>query len=132
MSPATTGARATTVNAATIDDLSPPPDLTRLDAMLTRLKLMARRYEQASTILTSSKGFEEWGEVFGDPVVATAILDRLLHHSHVLTIRGESYRLREKRRAGLLGTSGAPSAASESSIARAARSPDAPHTQGVS
>ena len=41
------------------------------------------------------------GEVFGDPVVATAILDRLLHHSHVITIRGERYRLREKRRAGL-------------------------------
>ena len=44
----------------------------------------------------------EWGEVFGDAVVATAILDRLLHHSHVLTITGESYRLREKRRAGAL------------------------------
>jgi DNA replication protein DnaC len=44
----------------------------------------------------------EWGSVFGDAVVATAILDRLLHHSHVLTIRGDSYRLREKRRSGLL------------------------------
>jgi DNA replication protein DnaC len=43
--------------------------------------------------------------VFGDPVVATAILDRLLHHSHVLTIRGDSYRLREKRRSGLLKSS---------------------------
>ena len=42
------------------------------------------------------------GSVFGDPVVATAILDRLLHHSHVLTIRGDSYRLRAKRRSGLL------------------------------
>jgi DNA replication protein DnaC len=40
--------------------------------------------------------------VFGDPVVATAILDRLLHHSHVVTIRGDSYRLREKRKSGLL------------------------------
>ena len=40
--------------------------------------------------------------MFGDPVVATAILDRLLHHSHVVTIRGDSYRLREKRRSGLL------------------------------
>jgi hypothetical protein len=48
-------------------------------------------------------------EVFGDPVVATAILDRLLHHSHGVTIRGESYRLREKRRAGLL--KGTPAAA---------------------
>jgi DNA replication protein DnaC len=44
----------------------------------------------------------EWGCVFGDLVAATAILDRLLHHSHVLTIRGESYRLREKRRSGLI------------------------------
>ena len=44
----------------------------------------------------------EWGTVFGDPVVATAILDRMLYHSHVVTIRGESYRLREKRRSGLL------------------------------
>jgi DNA replication protein DnaC len=40
--------------------------------------------------------------MFGDPVVATAILDRLLHHSHVITIRGDSYRLKEKRRSGLL------------------------------
>ena len=44
----------------------------------------------------------EWGSVLGDPVVATAILDRLLHHSTVITIRGDSYRLREKRRSGLL------------------------------
>jgi hypothetical protein len=44
----------------------------------------------------------EWGNVFGDPVVATAILDRLLHHSQVITIRGDSYRLREKRRSGLI------------------------------
>lgn len=53
-------------------------------------------------ILTSNRSVEEWGEVLGDTVVATAILDRLLHHSHIFTIRGESYRLREKRRAGLL------------------------------
>ena len=43
----------------------------------------------------------EWGDVFGDAVLATAILDRLLHHSQVITVRGESYRLREKRRSGL-------------------------------
>lgn len=47
------------------------------------------------------------GDVFGDPVVATAILDRLLHHSTVITIRGDSYRLREKRRSGLLQKVGA-------------------------
>ena len=53
-------------------------------------------------LLTSNRSVGEWGTVFGDPVVATAILDRLLHHSHAITIRGDSYRLREKRRAGLL------------------------------
>jgi DNA replication protein DnaC len=53
--------------------------------------------------MTSNKAFADWAEVLGDAVIATAILDRLLHHSHVLNIRGESYRLREKKRAGLLG-----------------------------
>ena len=53
-------------------------------------------------ILTSNQSFGAWGEVFGDRVIATAILDRLLHHSHVVTIRGDSYRLREKRRSGLI------------------------------
>jgi DNA replication protein DnaC len=65
--------------------------------------LISARYEKGSVVLTSNKAFAEWGEVLGDAVIATAILDRLLHHSHVLTIRGESYRLREKKRAGLLG-----------------------------
>ena len=52
--------------------------------------------------ITSSRKVAEWGSVFGDPVVATAILDRLLHHSRVLTIRGDNYRLRAKLRNGLL------------------------------
>jgi len=65
--------------------------------------LISARYERGSIILTSNKGFAEWGEVLGDNVIATAVLDRLLHHSHLLNIRGESYRLREKRQAGLLG-----------------------------
>jgi len=65
--------------------------------------LVSARYERGSIILTSNKGFAEWGEVLGDTVIATAILDRLLHHSHVISIRGESYRLREKRQAGLFG-----------------------------
>ena len=59
------------------------------------------RYERGSIILTSNKGFGEWGELLGDSVIASAVLDRLLHHSHVLNIRGESYRLREKRQTGL-------------------------------
>ena len=63
--------------------------------------LVSARYERGSIILTSNKGFGEWGELLGGTVTASAILDRLLHHSHVLNIRGESYRLREKRQAGL-------------------------------
>ena len=51
--------------------------------------------------MTSNKGFREWGELLGDTVIASAILDRLLHHSNVLNIRGESHRLLEKRQAGL-------------------------------
>lgn len=66
--------------------------------------LISARYERrSSVILTSNKSFAEWGEVLGDAVVATAILDRLLHYSHVLNIRGESYRLREKKIAGIVG-----------------------------
>ena len=65
-------------------------------------QLVSRRYERGSILITSNRSVGEWGEVFGDAVVATAILDRLLHHSHVLTITGESFRLREKRRAGVL------------------------------
>ncbi len=52
-------------------------------------------------LISPNRPSEEWDEVFGDQVVAAAILDRLLHHSHVVTIRGDSYRLREKRRSGL-------------------------------
>jgi hypothetical protein len=65
--------------------------------------LVSARYERGSIILTSNKGCGEWGELLGDGVIATAILDRLLHHSHVLNIRGESYRLRQKKQAGLIG-----------------------------
>lgn len=63
-------------------------------------QLVSRRYEKGAMILTSNQSFTKWGEVFGDPVIATAILDRLLHHSTVLNIKGESYRLREKKKAG--------------------------------
>ena len=65
-------------------------------------QLVSRRYERGSLLVTSNRAVGEWGAVFGDSVVATAILDRLLHHSHVVTIRGDSYRLREKRRAGVI------------------------------
>jgi len=65
-------------------------------------QLVTRRYERGSLLITSNRSVGEWGTVFGDPVVATAILDRLLHHSQVVTIRGDSFRLREKRRSGLV------------------------------
>lgn len=60
------------------------------------------RYERGSIILTSNKSYGEWGSIFGDPIIATAILDRLLHHSTTVNIRGESYRLRERREASLI------------------------------
>jgi DNA replication protein DnaC len=69
-------------------------------------QLVSRRYERGSMLVTSNRSVSEWGGVFGDAVVATAILDRLLHHSHVITIRGDSYRLRAKRRAGLVNQAG--------------------------
>ena len=52
--------------------------------------------------MTSNQSLGAWGDVFGDPVIATAILDRLLHHSVTINIKGESYRLREKLKAGLI------------------------------
>jgi DNA replication protein DnaC len=65
-------------------------------------QLISRRYERGPVILTSNQNFTNWGEVFGDRVIATAILDRLLHHGITVTIRGDSYRLKEKIKAGLL------------------------------
>jgi len=58
--------------------------------------LISRRYEKASIIITSNKAFRDWPEVFaGDEIIAVAILDRLLHHSHVINIKGRSWRLKE-------------------------------------
>ncbi len=74
-------------------------------------QLISRRYERGSILLTSNRAVGDWGTVLGDQVVATAILDRLLHHSHVLTIKGDSYRLREKRRSGLIKPTPAPASA---------------------
>jgi len=94
-----------------VDEIGYLP-LTREDASLF-FQLVAKRYEKAATVLTSNKSFLDWGEVFGDPVLATAILDRLLHHATTVNIKGESYRLKEKRRAGLLGTKAKPEPAEE-------------------
>lgn len=65
-------------------------------------QLISRRYERGSILLTSNQNLGAWGEVFGDTVIASAILDRLLHHATTVNIKGDSYRLKEKRRAGLL------------------------------
>lgn len=65
-------------------------------------QLVSARYERGSILLTSNKSYGEWGQIFGEHTLATAILDRLLHHSTTINIRGESYRLKERRKAGLL------------------------------
>jgi hypothetical protein len=63
---------------------------------------LARRYERGSLLITTNQLVTQWGTVFGDEVLAAAILDRLLHHSHTLMIQGDSYRLKQKRKAGLI------------------------------
>jgi DNA replication protein DnaC len=84
-------------------------------------QLISRRYERGAIIVTSNQGLAGWGDVFGDSVIAAAILDRLLHHSITVNIKGDSYRLREKLKAGLLRpTRGAdPVPASEATTATA-------------
>jgi DNA replication protein DnaC len=58
--------------------------------------LVSSRYERASMIVTSNKPFSAWGEIFGDDMAATAMIDRLIHHSEILSLKGDSYRLRGK------------------------------------
>ena len=74
-------------------------------AIVLFFQLISRRYERGPMILTSNQSFGAWGEVFGDRVIATAILDRLLHHAHIVPIAGESYRLKHQRHAGALPVS---------------------------
>jgi DNA replication protein DnaC len=64
-------------------------------------QVVSARYERSSLVLTSNKAVTEWPELFGDHAIATAILDRLLHHAHVLAVKGHSYRLRERALAAL-------------------------------
>lgn len=64
-------------------------------------QVVSARYERGSILLTSNKSYRDWGSIFGDQVLATAVLDRLLHHATTVNIRGESYRLRERKKAGL-------------------------------
>ncbi|MFO1341526.1 MAG: ATP-binding protein [Burkholderiales bacterium] len=74
-----------------------------LDQVAARFlfQLVSRRYTKGSMVITSNKSYGEWGEVVADQVLAGALLDRLLHVSTTINIRGQSYRLREKRRAGV-------------------------------
>ena len=67
-------------------------------------QLVSRRYERGSMLITTNQTITQWGHVFGDEMIAAAVLDRVLHHSHVLVIQGDSFRLRQKKRAGLLGS----------------------------
>jgi DNA replication protein DnaC len=60
-------------------------------------EIIAGRYEQKATVITSNKSFDEWGRIFFDPVLATAILDRFVHHCHFVMIKGESYRMKERQ-----------------------------------
>jgi DNA replication protein DnaC len=92
-----------------LDELGYLP-LTREEASLF-FRLLVRRYERASLIVTSNKSFVDWGEIFNDQILATAILDRLLHHATTVNIEGDSYRLREKKKkAALLGRKPKPPA----------------------
>ena len=75
-----------------IDEVGYTP-ITREESHLF-FQFVSTRYEKASTIITSNKSFMEWGDLFGDQVIVTAILDRLLHHCQVINIKGRSYRLK--------------------------------------
>jgi DNA replication protein DnaC len=67
-------------------------------------QLVSKRYERGSMLITTNQTITQWGHVFGDEMIASAVLDRVLHHSHVLLIQGDSFRLRQKKRAGILGS----------------------------
>ena len=68
-----------------------------MDSANLFFQLIARRYEKNSTIITTNTPFSKWGEIFGSPMLANAVLDRLLHHSEIISIKGPSYRLKDKR-----------------------------------
>ncbi len=65
------------------------------DGAVLFFQLINSRHERASTVLTSNKGFEEWSGVLGDEVLAAALIDRLVHHCHIVNIQGNSYRMRD-------------------------------------
>lgn len=77
-----------------VDELGYMPIDTQRGNLL--FQLVSRRYEKASIILNTNKPFDRWGEMFGDDVIASAILDRLLHHCHIIAASGRSYRIKDK------------------------------------
>ena len=81
-----------------VDEIGYLP-LTRGESNLFS-QFVSSRYEKHSTIYTSNKSFSEWGEVLGDTVMASAVLDRILHHCNVVNIRGDSYRLKDRKKTG--------------------------------
>ena len=89
-------------DALIIDEIGYLP-IERLGANLF-FQLISRRYERGPMIVTSNQSFAAWGDILEDRVIATAILDRLLHHAVTLNVRGNSHRLKEKLEAGLVRT----------------------------
>ncbi len=85
-----------------IDEMGYLPFNTHESKLL--FEVIAKRYEKGSVIVTSNLPFGQWGQIFAhDTALTSALLDRVLHHSHVLNIKGESYRIKEKKQAGLMG-----------------------------
>lgn len=88
-------ARYTSVRLLILDDLGLRP--LQHDEPLDLFELIRQRYERAATIITSNRDIPEWYPLFGDPLLASAAMDRLLHHSHVVTLDGNSYRARSAK-----------------------------------
>lgn len=98
----------------------------RLDRLAAQFlfQLVSRRYQKTSIILTSNKSYGDWGAVLADPVLASAILDRLLHFSTTVAIRGQSYRLRDKRKADVFHDLTAPDPSPQKEARPATRTRD--------
>jgi len=99
-------ARVLTVDLLVLDDFGLQP--LSAQAAQDLYEIISERYESGSLIITSNRAFEEWAEVFGNELLASAALDRLTHHAHTLIIRGESYRQRDRRKEVTGVTSASP------------------------
>lgn len=88
---------------------TPPTQHIPFDPAAANLifQLVSSRYERASLVVTSNKPFSAWGEIFGDEVTAVAMIDRLVHHAEILSLKGDSYRLRGKEGAARPPAAGA-------------------------